>query len=344
MTSLKEFRNELKEGMLNFIWRQWCQMGVSGSVQKRDDWVIDPDSVLAFTSEIARYDARVFDEVMDWLLQNGQWINVQRLSTIIKRDSIGDKAVIGAIASWMMEYDKSAKWRGLARRMESERRTPSEALFWSMQKGMLESANETDPHFERYGLIRPVVKTRDMSRSVDMQSGVNAVFKCRALFGIGNRADVMLYLLTTDGGHPRQIAKLHGYNHMRVQELMSGLAQAGAVNILPVGRAKEYWIDKEKWWPAIMGYSEIPRWVDWRSLLRGLTVIWRQIWSIDAERADDYIVSSIMRTAMRNARDDLHASGMGFAIEDDRGYVAEEYGPVYQRTIRALISKIHADS
>lgn len=81
-TSVTKFRNEFTERVQNFIWRQWCQMGVAGSVPEGDQWVIDPEPLLAFTSDVARHDARMFDEVLDWLVTNGHWINTQRLSTI----------------------------------------------------------------------------------------------------------------------------------------------------------------------------------------------------------------------------------------------------------------------
>jgi hypothetical protein len=342
MTSLKIFQNELKEGMLNFLWRQWSHMGVASNMNTHDSWFVDPEVMLAFTSEIARYDARVFDEMLDWLLVNGQWINVQRLSTIIKRDNIGDEAVIGAIASWMTEHNKTAKWQGLARRMEKKKYMQPEPLFRFMKRDHVSESSQSDAHFMRYGLIRPVIATRNMTQHVNMQVPVNVLFKCRALFGIGNRADVILYLLTTDGGHPRQIASLLGYNHMRVQELLVGLAEAGAVTMRPVGRTKEYWIDKDRWGPVILGRNKPPKWIDWRGLARGLTVIWRQANSIDENRADDYVFASKMRDAMRNARDDLHASGIGFDIEDDKGHVAEDYLPVMQRTISSLFLKLNS--
>jgi hypothetical protein len=48
-------------------------------------------------------------------------------------------------------------------------------------------------------------------------------------------------------------------------------------------------------------------------------------------RADEYTFISKMRSAMQSARNDLLGSGMGFAIEDDKGYVAETYLPVFLR-------------
>jgi hypothetical protein len=39
-----------------------------------------------------------------------------------------------------------------------------------------------------------------MTQSVHMKDPLNVMFKSRAAFGIGIRADVMAYLVSTDGG------------------------------------------------------------------------------------------------------------------------------------------------
>lgn len=342
-TSLQTFRTDLSNGLLNFIWRQWRAMGVSGSLPGHDDWLIDPESVLAFTTEIARRDARVFDEFLDWIACNGQWINVQRLSTNVQHDGAGCKAAVGAIAAWLADRDRSAKWRGLAHRMKTEACHPAEALFQSYPKGTLPVFEQCDQYFERYGLLRQPVDIRGMTQPVNMAAPGNAMFKSRAVFGIGIRADVIMYLLTTDGGHSRRIASLLGYNHMRVRELLVGLAEAGVVTMRPVGRAKHYWIDKDRWRPVLLERSEIPRWIDWRALIRGLSVIWRETWSIDEERADDYIFSSNMRMAVRTARDDLHASGAGIEIEEDRGHIAEDYLPVFLANMSRMLATLNGE-
>ena len=57
----------------------------------------------------------------------------------------------------------------------------------------------------------------------------------------------------------------------------------------------------------------------------------RNVTAIDETRADEYIFSSKMRSAMKSARNDLLGSGMGFTVEDDKGYVAEDYLPVFIR-------------
>ncbi|MFH1477629.1 MAG: hypothetical protein ABIH24_09105 [Verrucomicrobiota bacterium] len=337
-TSVKTFRNEFTEGVLNFVWRQWCQMGVAGSVKRSDQWVIDPEPLLAFTTEAARHDARMFDEVLDWLVTNGHWINAQRFSTVVKQDNVGDRAVVGAIASWMAERDKSMKWRGLAQRMASDARKSDEPLFRTPTGKTLASSDHTDAHFHRYGLMRKNVRTRGMTQPVNMKDPVNLMFKSRALFGIGIRADVMAYLVIAEGAYPRDVARTLGYNHMRVQEVLVGLAEASVVSVRPVGRTKQYWIDRDKWRSVMMEEQPfVPQWVNWRALTRGLTVIWREAWAIEEARADEYIFSSKMRSAMQAARNDLLGSDIDFVIEDDRGYVAEAYLPVFMRDVRNIL-------
>jgi hypothetical protein len=339
-TSVTRFRNEFTERVLNFVWRQWCQMGVAGSADRRDPWVIDPEPLLAFTTEVARHDARMFDEVLDWLVTNGHWINTQRFSTIVRQDNIGNAAVIGAIAAWMTEQDKSMKWRGLARRMIPVAQKPDVALYHAHPAGALAVFAQPDAHFQRYGLLRGPIRTRGMTRAVNMKEPANLMFKSRAIFGIGIRADVMAYLVASEGSHARRISEILGYNHMRVTEVLAGMAEAGIVAVYSAGRARRYKLDRETWSSVLVPEQSAPRWINWRSLLRGLSTIWREAWALDETRADDYVFSSKMRTAMKEARDDLQGSGIDFTVEDDQGYIAEAYLPVLSRNADAILKAL----
>ena len=77
--SQKDFRDLFLENILNFLWRQWSALGVLGEARAEDPWVIDPEPMLLFTLEMGRYEPRLFDEVLDWLVVNGRWIDIQRL-------------------------------------------------------------------------------------------------------------------------------------------------------------------------------------------------------------------------------------------------------------------------
>src|ERR1051325_9742682 len=98
--SLNSFRAELIDCVLTFLWGQWSRIGVmasgGGSQQPR---IIDPEPMLLVTLEFSRQDPRIFDAVMDWLVTNGKWINVTRLTTLSKEDKSCDPRVIGAVAA-----------------------------------------------------------------------------------------------------------------------------------------------------------------------------------------------------------------------------------------------------
>ena len=332
------FRNELKERLVDFVWQQWCTLGVSGASRKGSHRVIDPEVLLAFTSEIGRYDARLFDEVLDWLATNGSWINTQRVSAIMKQDKIGCPNVIGAMAAWMCDRDKSMKWRGIAKRHHLNAGAVPEFLFRTAPEGTMSVVEEPDTFFERHGLMREAIAIRGMTQLVNMNDPANVIFRSRALFGINIRADVFAYLLTTEGGHARRIAELLGFNHMRVQGVLTALANAGFVAVRSEGKSKNYWIDRERWGSVMCPNEATPsQWVNWRPLARGLTAVWREAWNLDEARADEYIVSSKMRAVMRTVRDDLLASGIDFDIADDRNYVAEAYLPIFERDIAGIL-------
>ena len=340
-TSVTTFRNEFSERVLSFVWGQWCQIGVAGSTPQKGQWVIDPEPLLAFTTEVARRDARMFDEVLDWLVKNGRWINTQRLSTIVKQDKVGDTAVIGAIASWMSGQDKSMKWRGMTRRMVDTELKRNGALFIAHPGVSAGVAEQPEAHFLRYGLLRGPIHTRGMTPAVNMKDPLNVMFKSRAAFGIGIRADVMAYLVTTDGGYARRIAEILGYNHMRVTEVLAGMAEAGMVTVHSSGRTKHYRADREKWQSVLLPErSGASQWVNWRSLMRGLTIIWREAWVLDDTRADAYVFSSKMRKAMQAAKDDLQGSGIPFSIADDKGYLAEAYLPVFVKDMDGIMNAL----
>ena len=68
---LKDFNSELRNRMHAFLWRQWGQLGLaSASVESKDEWVIDPEALLLLTGTLGRWDPRLFDEVIVWILKN----------------------------------------------------------------------------------------------------------------------------------------------------------------------------------------------------------------------------------------------------------------------------------
>lgn len=62
-------------------------MGVFATARRADRWAADPEALLLFTLEVARADARLFDEVLDWLALNERLVSVQRLRNLYRDDT-----------------------------------------------------------------------------------------------------------------------------------------------------------------------------------------------------------------------------------------------------------------
>ena len=128
---LKEYRARYLDMLLDFLWREWTALGVAGHDRTTLKHVADPEALLLLTCSIGRYDPRLFDEVMDWLLKNGRYINVQRLRTILRKEGFRGGPVMVAVADWLCMRGNPAKWKllvntGAKEVHDSDRTLPAE--------------------------------------------------------------------------------------------------------------------------------------------------------------------------------------------------------------------------
>ena len=111
--SVKNINDKLVEQMLRFLWRQWSAVGVAGTEEINDHRIIDPEALLLVSTEFARHDARLFDEILDWLFQYGQRINLKRIFRIRKQYPLGNSEVLLAISSKLCARSSHIKWRSV---------------------------------------------------------------------------------------------------------------------------------------------------------------------------------------------------------------------------------------
>jgi hypothetical protein len=76
---ISEIRDRVSQGLLDFTWRQWAQIGVSATVSGADRWAVDPEALILFTIGIGRRDPRLFDEMLDWVAFNHELLSTQRM-------------------------------------------------------------------------------------------------------------------------------------------------------------------------------------------------------------------------------------------------------------------------
>ena len=96
---ISEVRERFRGELLEFAWNEWAQMGLSGHATREDRWAMDPEALLVFTLEVARRDPRLFDEVLDWVAENGSLLILRRVRNIQRRHE-GDTLIVDAALAW----------------------------------------------------------------------------------------------------------------------------------------------------------------------------------------------------------------------------------------------------
>ena len=271
---LSQLKTEFRNGILRFLGRQWAQLGVFTELEFRDRWLIDPEALLLVTLHFGRYDPRLFDEVLDWCSRNGRWIAVQRL-----RNAAGQTAgavttqVLAPILEILKGY-KPTPGAGESIRSASDSKAEALALFMEMSGETLPLLGPGDPLFGKYGIRRPLVQLRGMSRGVPMDTPSNLLFKLRALFGIGTRPEGIAYLLSHDQGYPSEIARRTAWSQASVAQTLSELAASGlAAEQQHAGRERLYLLDRSHWRRFLRPKGPLPAWVDWLRFFNGLYLL-----------------------------------------------------------------------
>jgi hypothetical protein len=255
-------KTELLDSFLRLLWRQWSALGVPGHLAGGRA-MIDPEALVLVSSVFARYDARLFDEMFDWLRMNGTWINVMRLTRLQKDYGLGDENVLGGLAEHLTEDSANLKWKVLMK-------TKPVAAEPKVLFPHLAVLNRTDEKFEKWGWLRPPVERRGLSRPPRPNQPATFLLKLRALFGRQSRAEVLAWLLCHEAGHPAQIARETGYFRGSIQNVLNELELTGHVQASRQGREKLFSAWKTPWRFLLTWddnpQAEFPKWLPWAGL------------------------------------------------------------------------------
>ncbi|MBN1983512.1 MAG: hypothetical protein JW795_18385 [Chitinivibrionales bacterium] len=336
--SLKSFKNDFLENILEFLWRQWSALGVAGYSQSSDTWTIDPEALLLLSLSLSRYEPRLFDEIMDWLATNGSMMNIQRIKSILSQEHFQSQKLMSAVAFIMSKIGKAAKWNRLSQINEVSE--VEEELFIKKNGEPISHFGRSDPNFYKFGFLRGPLKIRGHTKMVGVTRNTGLLFKLRALWGINARAEIMLYLLTHETGHPRKIAQETYYFQKTVQDALVEMARSGIIGIQTKGKEKHYWIRREDWFRVLQINDPQPVWITWPPLLRALELIWFKICEPDFLNSDDLLQSSELRQLMKSIRPAIVKSGFGHLLSDDVHYLGEAYIPVFISDIDRLFEKM----
>jgi hypothetical protein len=260
----------------------------------------------------------LFDEMLDWLWGNAQWVNVQRLRNIRKRLPLGDERVLRAIADWLSQRSTLSKWKVVLK--GSEAPSYSEPLFRLPDGSGMPMRGDPEPAFARQGLLRGPIERREMSRPPNPRTAAMLSCKLRSLFGVQARCEFLQWLLTHEKGHPAEIARATYYFPRTVEDTLREFVASGLVQCAPSGKAIHYWLRKEQWFflRSWEDPREFPRWVDWPRFFH----VHQTLLAVPTAEMSDLLFASEMRRVFEELLPELDAADLRTefqASRNDRG-------------------------
>jgi len=337
-TSFLEFRAYILDRLLDLLWRQWSALGVPGRTTMEERRLVDPESLLLLSLTIGRYDARLFDEVLDWLVVNGAFLNVQRLRNLMKLFRFQSQAQLSAISELLMKKSNDPlKWKRLA-----SPRSPrnAEPLFFLKSGKPIPMPDEKAPEFSAYGLLRGTIKLRGHAQHFPTKGMPSLLLRLRALLGVNARCELLCLLAAAEEIHPSKIARQTGYSPRTVQNTLAEMARSGVVQMRSGNREKWYCLQNNVLDQLLKPEGSPTPWVNWAPLFRALEMLWIRVIDPKRENLDPLTLASEWRRLGKEMRPLLADAGWGRQLEDDTSFRGVEYSAVFIRNIEGILDQL----
>ncbi len=332
-------KNQFQDKIFDFLWQQWSILGVAGTAKPDENRIIDPEALLLFSLSICRYEPRLFDEIIDWLFQNGHFINVQRLSQIQKKYDFDCGPQLSAVAELLTKKSSyRLKWSGLAKKYYQKDKEP---LFFAREATPLPCPTEKDanPEFLSHGLKRGQINLRGYSQAFDVHSSACLLLRLRALIGINARAEILCLLASVKEIHPSEAARITGYYQKTIQTTLVEMAQSGAILVRTSKKEKFYRLKPGVLDALLKLEDKSPQWINWPPLLRTIEILWQKLCQLSGEKIDSLLLCSELKKLMLSIRE------YGFEADIDEIVIEENvsienFDKHFQETLLLLCNRL----
>jgi hypothetical protein len=333
---ISEIRSTVSQGLLDFAWRQWAQIGVSSTVAGADKWAVDPEALILFTIGIGRRDPRLFDEMLDWMAFNHGLLSMQRLRNLAGRFPV-PAGLVAAVTAWTRQ-PSTANVPG------SKQPGPVQVSKPVFSPDVLAFVSQPDPVFAGYGFIRPPAARTGKSHEPNPALPVNLSFRLRQLFGPGGRSEAMRVLLTYRDGplDAARIADEAGFAKRNISDVLTSLTNSGVIRATWAGNERHFTAHRKRW--ALLldlaSPADLPSFVSWVHLLPAALEI--SVW-LDEETdtaESEYLIASQARKLMNRLSRDLEAADID--IQHSQPAHGADYLSVFAQTSNALLVRLRA--
>ncbi len=336
-TSLTEYRKAFRDQVLDLLWRQWTALGVAGYGQQWQGAPIDPEALLLLTCTVGRYDARLFDGMVEWLGIDGQYINVQRLKRITATEKFAGEQVVRAVAATASDSVSAAKWATTKAVQGGNKPGP---LFFLKDGRPMLTVKEHDPIFKEHGLMRDKYEARGIVQAFRPEPVANLLLRLRAFLGVNARCEIIAYLLLNAQGSPSSLARDTYYFPLTISKAMGEMRDSGYLTSRVNGRRRDHRLVPGAWRELLLSTSRA-QWVVWPRLFRAIEATWMFLWDDALPQKEPLAqASSLRRVLLTSVVDRAETCGLDFSFGDLSAHPAEKLLPFAVERLSAFLDLV----
>ncbi len=258
------------------------------------------------TLDFGRDDPRLFDCMMDWVVDYQDKLSVHRLKTIMKGQSELIQQLLSAVATSVDTISSHPRWSALTRTSTAPP-TNTQPLFVSSSGDDLPTIGEPDPVFLLHGFLRDRWQPRTQASYKANSEASSLIISLRCLFGISPRAEIIAFMLTQNAVRQKAIATASGYSIPSVQSILKDMVSSEYIYQASSGL---YEIDKPRWSSFFRLDSRSLIWRSWTQLMTAIRIIDDFYAVSEAAKWSEYMQKSMALTVISQVRDILSGSGI----------------------------------
>jgi hypothetical protein len=322
---LKEFKEKFYDDLIEIHWKHWTSLGVSSHVKPEKKWIIDLEPLILSTLAIGLHDKRLLSSSVEWLIKNGEWMNLSRLKNNFKIFTEQVPGLKGPSLNpkifelFVPVYEKTTHKK--------------------IVLGQYNSYGSEENLIKEYETFFGTFKVRSVTTEPKLQQPPLIQLLLRNIFGVDARTEILIFLLANASGNSNSIAKEIYYNQKNVYTILEKWSRAQIVTKISEQKIPRYSINRKKELLHAIGLKEIPNYLNWTRTFLLLNRLAKAL-SIPPWSEDEYLLSSLFRDLSKESK--LIGKSLNLNIPDALQYKGEGYFSPYASGILQVLKRLRA--
>lgn len=315
--SLKEFRGDFQQKLVDIHWRQWTALGAASRYEEERKRLVDLEALLCSTLCLADVEKRLLSIWVEWVHGNTGRPNESRFKRIAKLFTKKDKILKKSLLDPSAAQDASQ----ILNFFGKER-----IAVDGKGKGLTVLL-----HREWKRVTGTAYKQKKIAE-LNTQKPSLLQLRLRDIFGVNARAEVMLYLLLLKReGSSLGIAKEISFDQKIVYRILERWVDAG---LAVKTKGRTYVASDLSKIRDFLGFHDLPVYTNWSAKFHLFARIHKALltkpWS-----DDEYLMSSFFRDILDEA--DQAGRPQGIKFPEARAHEGKEYFEPFAKKLMKLL-------